>query len=269
VATATASPESAGWSQVSLEVSKEVDRVMAAVGAGIIPGETACSWGKTAAASAYTLTELLVACGPDADQADFMFQATGPWDRGQPPPEIVPPKVFDDLRQMIDFVVAGSLQPGQTAVLWYNAEVADVTWLVLKHPRVLDVVDAEINRLVEANWLDYASWSSGRSDIWYESHYNYFTGELRVAIGPSGHTTDTVVDWPRPSWPVPQPLPEPQVPTGEIAEALHELVGSILGGVLQDGDTAVLWYMPETGEVLTWVGANPWRDLFGVRARQS
>jgi hypothetical protein len=64
-------------------------------------------------------------------------------------------------------------------------------------------------------------------------------------------------------------LPEPEVPTEEIAEALHELVGTILSGDVGEGDTAVLWYKPETGEVLTWIGANPWRDLFGASTRQS
>jgi len=187
--TIAASPESANTSVVSLKVSKEIDRVMAAANAGSIPAETECSWGTTAAASAYVLTELLVACGRDVDHADFLFQERGSWDRDQPPPETVPPKVFDNLRQMTDFVVAGDMQSGQTAVLWYNAEVADVTWLVLQRPRVLDVVDGEINRLVEANRLDYASWPTGRSDIWHESHYNYFTGELRVrhrTVGPDG-----------------------------------------------------------------------------------
>jgi hypothetical protein len=62
-------------------------------------------------------------------------------------------------------------------------------------------------------------------------------------------------------------LPEPQVPAEEIADALHELVGFILAGGLQDGETAVLWYQPETGEVLTWVGANPGLDLFWARAQ--
>jgi hypothetical protein len=197
-----------------------------------------------------------------------MFEERTPWDSDRLPP-MVPAKVVDDLRQMTDFIVAGSLQPGETAVLWYNAEVGDVTWLVLQDPPVLDVVDAEINRLVEANWLDYDSWSSGFSDIWYESHYNYFTGELRVAIGPSEQTADTTVDWPTPPWPVPRPLPEPQVPTDEIAKDLHQLVGSILPGGLEYGDTAVLWYKPETGEVLTWVGSNPGLSLFWARAQRS
>jgi hypothetical protein len=170
---------------------------------------------------------------------------------------------------MVDFVVAGSLQSGQTAVLWYNGKVGDATWFVLPRPPVLDVVDGEINRLVEANWLDYDSYSFGGSDTWYESHYDYFTGELRVAIGPSGQTAATILDWPSPPWPVPQPLPEPQLPTEEIAEALHELVGTILSGDVGEGDTAVLWYKPETGEVLTWTGSNPWRDLFGASTRQS
>jgi len=267
--TVTASPESDSWSQVSIAVEKEIDRVMAAVNAGSITEETECSRGTSATTPGYVLTELYVACGSDVDHAAFLFDTRGRWASDQPPPETVPPKVFDDLRQMIDFVIASSLQSGQTAVLWYNAEVGDVTWLVLQRPLVLDVVDAEINRLVEANWLDEASRSSGGSDIWHESHYNHFTGELRVAIGPSEQTAATILGWPTPPWPVPQPLPEPQVPTEEIAEALHELVGFILGGGLQDGETAVLWYKPETGEVLTWVGANPWRDLFGAPAQQS
>jgi len=266
--TITASPESASWSQVSIAVEKEIDRVMAAVEAGILSEETSCSRG-TSTTSGYGLTQLHVACGFDTDHAGFLFQGIGAWDSDQPPPETAPPKLLNELRQMVDFVVAGSLQPGETAVLWYNAEVADVTWLVLQRPLVLDVVDAEINRLVEANWLDYAAWSSGRSDIWHEAHYDHFTGELRVAIGPSDQTTDTSLGWPRPPWPVPRPLPEPQVPTEEIAKALQELVSFILGGGLRDGETAVLWYKPETGEVLTWVGANPWRDLFGAPAQES
>lgn len=264
---APASPGTVGWTEVTSAVGKETDRVLAAVNAGILTEETSCSQGISST-TGYGLTELHVACGTDTDHADFLFYERGRGDNVEPAPE-VPVKVLDDLRQMIDFVVGDRLGSGETAVLWYSAWVGDVTWFVLQRPRVLDVVDAEIDRLVEANWLDYASWSTGGSDIWYECHYDYFTGELRVAIGPSEQTAATILGWPAPPWPVPQPLPEPQVPTGEIAEALHELVGSILGGVLQDGDTAVLWYMPETGEVLTWVGANPWRDLFGVRARQS
>jgi hypothetical protein len=257
--------ELTSWSQVSIAAENEIDRVMAAVEAGILSEETSCSRGT--ATSGYGYSAMHVACGSDTDHADFLFQNRGPWDSFQPPSETAPPKLLDDLRQMTDFIVAGRLKSGQTAVLWYNPEVWDVTWLVLQDPPVLDVVDAEINRLVEANWLDYARWSAGGSDIWYESDYDYFTGELRVAIGPSDQTAATVLGWPKPPWPVPQPLPEPQVPTEEIAEALHDLVGSILSGDLQDGETAVLWYKPETGEVLTWVGANPWRDLFGASLR--
>jgi DNA-binding CsgD family transcriptional regulator len=262
-----ASPEWVSWSQVWTAIDKEIDRMMAAIDAGKIPEESECSRGTSSSAEGH-FPGLYVACGYDTGHADFMFEETGPAIAAiaKLPPETAPPKLLDYLRQMTDFIVAGRLKLGETAVLWYNAEVADVTWLVLQRPRVLDVVDGEIDRLVEANRLDYASWSTGRSDVWHESHYNYFTGELRVAIGPSDQTAATILGWPKPPWPVPRPLPAPQVPTEEIAKALHELVSSILAGGLPDGETAVLWYKPETGKVLTWVGSNPGLNLFGPRA---
>jgi DNA-binding CsgD family transcriptional regulator len=263
--------ETMSWSQVPTAVNQETDRVMAAVKAGTLPEEMSCSLGTSTSDTSpgHFLTELVVACGFDTDHASFVFETRRSWNSDQPPPGTAPPGLRDELREMVDFIVAGRLDSGQTAILWYNPKAWDVAWFVLPRPRVLDVVDAEINGLVEANWLDYDSYSFGGSDTWYESHYDYFTGELRVAIGPSGQTAATMLGWPKPPWPVPRPLPEPDVPTEEIAEALHELVGAIISGDLGDGDTAVLWYKPEEGEVLTWVGANAWRDLFGLAARES
>jgi hypothetical protein len=252
-----------GMTQVRVDVQNEIDRLALAVKAEIIPTENAeCVWTTCAATATAVPSDLRVACGPDADHAVLLFGATmGEWPSDQPPPEtVLLPKVFDALREMIDFISAGGLQSGETAVLWYNGEVEDVTWFILQRPPVLDRVDAEINRLIEAEWF------RTHSDVFYESLYHHFTGDLRVAVGPEPDTAAIIVDWPASPWPIPDPLPRPQVPAEEIAQALHELVDFVLAGRLQRGETAVLWYEPDTGEVLTWVGSNPSPDLFGVPA---
>jgi len=250
-----------GMTQVRVDVQNEIDRLAPAVNAGIIPTENAeCVWTACAATATAVPSGLRVACGPDADHAVLLFEGTvGGWSSEQPPPEtVLPPKVFDALREMIDFISAGGLQSGETAVLWYNGDVEDVTWFILQRPPVLDRVDAEISRLIEAEWF------RTHSDVFYESRYHHFTGDLRVAVGPEPDTAAIIVDWPASPWPIPDPLPRPRVPAEEIAQALHELVDFILAGRLQRGETAVLWYEPDTGEVLTWVGSNPSPDLFGV-----